>query len=733
MSLNLHDIRAEATELLSESDFAEGLEEFKQLLADYRTTYLGWPEKPPFVDWVYDNVTLTAQESSRAGPMRLSVYQRAIGNAVFHDAACRQVTVLKGVQIGYSKLLRVIFAYCVAVLAKRISVVFPTDGDTERFFKDEIATLYGRVQAVANIIRQVKRGEPADTMSEQRYANGAIAYFRAAFNEDSLQSFTSWLQLADEADRDGWQPRGHSAGDKVSQLRNRGTDFVDSKLIIGSTPGIRDISVVWREWETSDKRKLFITCPKCQTTQELRWGGKKTRYGFRWDLDDHGHVSRAYYKCDTDRDCFIQEDEKEVIIEAGEYRPTAVPTQPGNVGIHAPSWISMSPGAAWKTLAQQWLEAQGDPQKLKEFVTFKMAEPWDDISQGIDDATASTLFRPYPAEVPDDVVLLTAGGDTQQNKEGKGTELSIPSREFTVVGWTRYGQMRVIGHWKFYGTPGDRSSDDEVRTFLSRKFKRRDGREMSILATAMDSNGGFAEQVRAFCGSFQMAKHVWAIIGNNIPVKDDRTRYVWPLKPSKGIKAKGAFYRIESVLAKSEIFRLLQLKDDYAPMFPASMPPDYLEKLLCEDRKRDPKTGKIYWKEKRGRRAEEEWVCLAYAYAALKGLQMVKLQTWSDLNLAARNLGIPETIHDPATGEIGYDGDDLSAHAQERRAVAGPLLSEPEKPKSRTRGSPAKAQAPEQTAAPVQAQVAQPPKSKLVEVNKPRRVMKQIKAGWPRR
>lgn len=728
MTLNLHDIRQEAAELLSESDFAEGLEEFTQLLAEYRATYLGWPEKPPFVDWVYDNVTLTAQESSRAGPMRLSVYQRAIGNAVFHDPNCRQVTVLKGVQIGYSKLLRVIFAYCVAVLAKRISVVFPTDGDTERFFKDEIATLYARVKAVAAIIREIKRGEPADTMSEQRYANGAIAYFRAAFNEDSLQSFTSWLQLADEADRDGWQPRGHSAGDKVSQLRNRGTDFVDSKLIIGSTPGIRDVSVVWREWQTSDKRKLFITCPKCQTTQELRWGSNKTRYGFRWDLDEHGHVERAYYKCDTDRDCFIQETEKEAIIEAGEYRPTAVPTQPGNVGIHAPSWISMSPGAAWKTLAQQWLEAQGDPQKLKEFVTFKMAEPWDDIGQGIDEHAVSTLFKDYPEEIPDDVVVLTAGGDTQRNKEGKGTGFEIPSREFSVVGWTRYGQMRVIGHYKFLGKPGDASSDEEVRTFIRRKWKRRDGRTMQVIATAMDSNGGFADEVRTFAASFR-GERVWAIIGDN-KAKGTRSTYVWPAKATTNKIKRTQFYRIDSGLAKDAVFRLMQQDGDYAPMFPRSMPPDYLEKLLCEERKK-LKTGD-YWQPKRGRRAEEEWVCLAYAYAALKGLQLSDTGAWGDLNLAATTLGIPETIHDPETGELGYRGIDMSAHAQERRAAAGPLLAEPQTPK---RGSPAKAQAPEQTAALPAAQVAQPPKkSTLVEVQQqPRRVMKQIKAGWPRR
>lgn len=727
MTLNLQDIRAEATELLSESDFVEGLEEFKQLLSDYRATYLGWPEKPPFVDWVYDNVTLTAQESSRAGPMRLSVYQRAIGNAVFHDPNCRQVTVLKGVQIGYSKLLRVIFAYCVSVLAKRISVVFPTDGDTERFFKDEIATLYSRVQAVADIIREIKRGEPADTMSEQRYRNGATAYFRAAFNEDSLQSFTSWLQLIDEVDRSGFQPRGHSAGDKISQIRNRGTDFTDSKVILGSTPGIRDVSVVWREWQTSDKRKLFITCPKCQTTQELRWGSDKTRYGFRWDLDDHGHVARAYYKCDTDGDCFIHEDEKEAIIEAGEYRPTAVPTQPGNVGIHAPSWISMSPGAAWKTLAQQWLEAQGDPQKLKEFVTFKMAEPWDDLGAGLDESTVSQLIRPYPEEVPDDVVLLTCGGDTQKNKEGKRTAYEINSREFSVVGWTRHGGMRVIGHWVFQGQPGDPSSDDEVRSFLNRHWKRRDGRTMQIMATAMDSNGGFTDEVRLFAASFPASRSVWAIIGKNNEA-GTRSDYVWPKKPNSHGKTRTQYFRIDSGLAKDHIYRLLQRTDEDGTMIPPSMRPDYLDKLMCEERVK-VKAG-YYWKKKRGRRTEEEWICLAYAYAALKGLQLAKPTVWSNLNLAGATLGIPETIHDPDTGEIGYRGLDMSAHAQERRAAAGPLLAEPEKPK---RGSPAKAQVPEQTAAPPVAQVAQPPKSKLVEVNKPRRVMKQIKAGWPRR
>ena len=134
-------IRVDALDLLKDSDFAEGREEFVRLLAHAREKHLSWPEIVPFVEWVYHKIKLTAQESSRSGNMRLSVYQREIGNSVFHDPACRQVSVLKGVQIGYSKLLRVIYAYAVAVLAKRVAIAFPVTAEMDRFLKEEILTL----------------------------------------------------------------------------------------------------------------------------------------------------------------------------------------------------------------------------------------------------------------------------------------------------------------------------------------------------------------------------------------------------------------------------------------------------------------------------------------------------------------------------------------------------------------------------------------------------------------
>jgi phage terminase large subunit GpA-like protein len=377
----------------------------------------------------------------------------------------------------------------------------------------------------------------------------------------------------------------------------------------------------------------------------------------------------------------------------------------------------MSPGASWKILAQKWLNAQGDIEKLKEFVTFNMAEPWDDLGGSqLDEAAVSSLVRPYAAEVPDDVVLLTFGGDTQENKVGKGTSSIIPSREISVIGWTRTMQIRVIGHWVFQGAPGDPTVDKGIRDFLQRKFSKRDGTQLSIVAGAMDSNGGFPDEVRGF---FSKYTSFWAIIGDN---KRSGTRggAVFPSKPSRGGKYKHRFYRIDSQLAKDAIYARLRQTGDQAPMIPLSMPPDYLHKLMCETRVRI--NGGDYWKPKKGRRAEEEWVCMAYAYAALRGYQLAN-PSWNDLYLAGGTLGVPLSIQLPEAGGVGFKGPDRSAHALERMATVDPMIAVPELP----RGAESKkvpAQAADQMAGQPAAPVVQKP-----QVVKRKQVVKSFKSS----
>jgi len=668
MALDLIGNRQEAHSALEAHDFSIGFAELLRGVESLKQEYLKIPVFVDPVEWAFHNIKLSLSETSRSGSFKATVYQRLMMRLVV-DPDTRQITVLKGVQIGYSKALKVIFAYVISYLAKRVAVAFPTQVAVKRFYKDEIADMYQSVDELARIVREIERGVAQDTLNEQRFVNSAIAYFRAAFNEDDLQSFTAWLMMADEVDRAGWQSRKDSAGNKLNQFRNRGVDLPGSTLIVGSTPGVRHMSVIWQEWLTSDQRKLFVKCPHCEAEQELVWGSDKTLYGFSWDKDKDGRVTKGFYRCissTAEKQCRIDEDDKEDMIDAGVFRATTIAKEPGNVGLHVPSWLSMSPGATWKVLAQKWLNAQGDIEKLKEFTMFNMAQPWDEFdSRAFNSDRLTDKTKAYPAEVPDDVVVITIGGDDQTNKEGDAV-FKQASREISVVGWTRHKKPRVILHKVIPGTVGEQTADLIYKHYMTRPYIKRDGTKMFVQATAMDMGGHHPDETLIFANSFPTGMNVFAIRGSS-QASGLRLPTMWP--KTVGVSTKGKkkyhFYTVDTQAAKDEVGAMLVIGGAHSPIFPSSVPDDYFDNLTCEQQVKQ-KNGGYHWEPKKGRRAEEEWITLVYAYVALRGLQLKRSQ-FRDLNLAAKRSGVPDIAVDEETDELiwEYDGDDQSVMAKE--------------------------------------------------------------------
>ena len=708
---------------LKHLDLFIGDEEFQAGADRLRNTTLQIPPFKPMEDWVYENIRLDDKKTTRPGQMRLTVYQREVARCI-NDPTVRQIVVSKGVQTGYSKFIKALYAYSVSYLAVKVAIVNSTKPDAERYYKDEIAPMFKEVKALRKLIRQPLKGDVQDTWYEQRFANGAQSYFRGAFTDDAFRSYTTWLNIGDEVDADGWQPKAHSIGSKIEMFRDRGTDFYDSKLLIGGTMGLTHRSIINAQFLLGDQRRLHISCPHCASQQELRWGQKKDangnrpRYGFRWDIDENGFVvpGSTHYVCDSENECKITQEEKYDIIENGVFIRTNPKARPGFVSIHWPSWISFSPGADWDVIAQQWVSAQGKPEELKRFVNNILAETWDDIESQELDATAAAVFcKPYPAEVPADVIFLTAGIDMQSNKEGSLEEV-IASREVTITGWTRYRMPRVIGHWIIQGEPGDQRADAELKALLTRQFTRTDGKKKAVVSFAHDMGStsvGYGELVKSFCASFPSSSNAWAIKGDNI-TKGKRKAKVFPKKPTRG-KSKGLpFYMVDTGSAKDAVARMFFVKTSDGPMFPQSMPFGYFDKLMCEHRVLQ-KNGGYWWTNKKGRRSEEEWDCLIYSYVAFCGL-MEKYTSLSDLNLAARTDGIPDEAYDPETGELlnvslPYSGPDRSAQAQ-------PVLPEvPAEP------YPTKEQKANKDAVPEVSPVVpqEPPQQHVQRVNKPAR------------
>src|SRR5690606_17982347 len=137
------------------------------------------------------------------------------------------------------------------------------------------------------------------TWDEHRFSNGPQLHFRSAASDDAFRRVSDQSMMADEVDHEAWQSEGQkSQADKLDINRDGRTAYIDSKLWVGSTPLSRETSLVWREWTLSDQRRLHVACPHCGTQQYLKWGSQKTDYGFRWSVNEHGHVIEAWYQCE---------------------------------------------------------------------------------------------------------------------------------------------------------------------------------------------------------------------------------------------------------------------------------------------------------------------------------------------------------------------------------------------------------------------------------------------------
>ena len=640
-----------------------GEDDFLAALAAIRLKILQIPKFKDPVEWIFDNIRLLSNESSRAGQMQLNGYQRPVAaDAMSGDVD--QITILKGVQVGYSTFMKGMILYALAYLAINVIVAQPTAKDAQGYYNDELEPSFRHSTAMTEIVRPTVRGQPQDTWLEHRFRNSARLYMRSAASDDSFRRIRAKWLFGDEVDADAWQSLlSDSQGDKLELFRARGTTFFDSILWIGSTPLVRDTSLVWREWCLSDQRRLFVRCPHCHTQQYLKWGDRKTDYGFKYTLNERNIVTDYYYMCEGPDHCRIDEEHKEEMVENGEYIPQNLsPNREGHRGYHWPAWHSMAPKARWQILAQQDVNARGNPDARKVFVNNVMAEPWDDLANNdLNAATTSTQQVPYPAEVPDDIVVLTSAWDMQTNKEGGHLE-QIASREYHIIGWNRKEMPSVIGYGVVLGEPSDTDARRQFDDVITRPYTKRDGTKMYIQATACDMGGHFGDQVKAECARYPKHMNVWAIKGKAYTAKGKRGPSVWPKRVSKAKKGSTVeWYMIDTQLAKDAMARKLMIKGPGGSRFPMSLPDGYFDRLMCE-RPWPQRNGSYHWAPPKGGRSHEEWDTFIYNYAALQGLKTSYLR-WRDLNLAADKLGIAEVPHDPETGEIYddvYRGPDLS-------------------------------------------------------------------------
>lgn len=679
-----------------DAKFDESIRVFRERLVASRLL-LRIPPRIDIVQWLRTTVVLS-KDSSAEGGTYFNPYGYQAGLARLSQASWVEDLIgVKGTRTGITQLFCGINGFHVAYEASPVGIWQPTEDKAKKFANSYWGPMFRDSPELAKLVRAPLRGEIPDRWNERLYKNGGKAYMGYASSDDQFRGDTIRCTSGDEVDADGWRVgKAGSQGNKFKLMKERSRTFWNRKNYVWSSPLEMATSNIWREWLQSDQRRYFVRCPHCEERMYLKWGGAKTNYGIKWSSDADGIVTDAWYVCDRNG-CIIREEEKfGMDAEAGEetyddqardwdeealgWRPTKRSMRPGLVGVHIPGYISLFAGAGWKTLAQEWLSAQGNPDDLKTFVNNVLGEPTQEtVTRLVTVGGLADRAEPYIAEVPDDVICITISVDSQQGSDDQTKKGALPSRhEVSVWGWAPGEEAFLIGHFVLAEhEPFSKEAAAAMIKLVQRGWRRSDGSVLYASCTFVDA-GWMINEAIDFCRLPELATwNVHPIRG--MPGERNREAPIIPagLQPSK-TKNNKTFFWIGTHKAKDTLDRRLKRATPGAGYvhFPLAMAlaqtepghPNqfYFEDLLAEGKKTD-RRGREEWKRK-GDRTGEAWDCLVYCYAAL---QMAKRQ-FRRIELAMIDLPTDGTEEPPPR----YDGPDRSAMSDwsnHRGIVAEPI------------------------------------------------------------
>jgi phage terminase large subunit GpA-like protein len=188
------------------------------------------------------------------------------------------------------------------------------------------------------------------------------------------------------------------------------------------------------------------------------------------------------------------------------YRPADVGGQRGSEGRH-PSfafWQVTSPFVPWDEIVHAWLQAQGDPLKLKAFWQQWLGEPWEVQGEAPEVERLLERRQKWPrGRVPAGVLFLTGAVDVQGDR-----------LEWAVYGWDRGLGQYLVDAGVIAGNPESAEPWLVLDGLLARTFTDAWGKPVGVEAWGVDS-GYLSQQVYRFVARHASTQRVRALDGRH--------------------------------------------------------------------------------------------------------------------------------------------------------------------------------------------------------------------------
>lgn len=459
------------------------------------------PEDLTVSQWADKNRRLTSESSAEVGKWRTSrtPYMFDILDS-FTDPLIEHIVVVAASQVGKSETINNMVGYCIDQDPGPILLIQPTIDDVKRYSEMRIAPMIRETRCLKRKVADPKSRDAANTKRQKSFPGGVLVMTGSNVAHD-LSSMPIRYVFGDERDR--WATSAGSEGDPWELAVARTRTFYNKKMVEVSTPTVKGASAIENSYNLGTMERWKTQCPHCGEYVELTFDNIR----FEYDAAENGdkkifHISEIFYVCP---ECGGISDEHTMKSQPAKWVATVPEARKHHKtrSFWLTAWVS--PWATWESIILQFLQAGTDSAKLQVVYNTQFGELWEERGDMASEDDVMARREVYEAELPDGVLLLTCGVDTQDDR-----------LEYEVVGHRRFGETWGIKKGVILGRPDTEEVWERLDEVLSHKYKFKSGVSLQISLTFIDEGGHFTQEVRQHCLARQY-DHVFAIKGANRP------------------------------------------------------------------------------------------------------------------------------------------------------------------------------------------------------------------------
>lgn len=578
-------------------------------------------------DWGERYRKLPRESSAEYGDWSLKRFPflKKIAFALSPQSSAREIVVMKGAQLGFTELMITWLMYISDVYPSPCIYTQKSNDDVKDFVKQKWKPSIEACERLYYILGEGKPKHLSKSWDNHGYPGGFVSMGGA--NESGFIRSKS-IRYAGVDEEDTYKLNVSGQGSAVGLIRKRQNTFSDSKMFRISTPVLTETSTIEPAFLEGSQEYYYVPCPFCNNFFVIEWN--QIKYSKKLDISNL--PVEIFLECPHCADKIIENEHKPYMLDNGKYLSTKnnqnsdEPLEPYEVGdIEFPSfqissYYSPVGHFSWRDAVREWLEYVGtnDVEKLKVIVNQTQGQTFSYDGREVSSNYLVQRREVYEYPVPNDVLVLTAGVDIQDDRI-----------EVEVIGWCMYEENYSIDYAIIHGDTsqiGDREGNlpDGQPTvwkllddFLLKKYTHASGFELPIEQTMVNS-GYKTEEVNLFCRARE-SRRIFPIIG-----MEGWGKGLWSCQLKRHEKYGTRIYRAHNYELKNKIYAYLKL-DRPGPGYCHFPENDLYNEahfygLTCEYREIFVSGGrqKLRWVNKHGAR-NEPLDCRMYGYVAFLG------------------------------------------------------------------------------------------------------------------